>query len=118
MSNNLDFSVEEVTTRIVTITIKRRLDLFKAQEFRSLFQSLFDQGISHIVIDLNQTTFLDSAGMAVLVSVLKQCRQRNGNVRLVAPQVEGVKRMLELTKFDRVFEIKATAQEAVASFYG
>ena len=118
MSNNLDFSIEEVITRIVTITVKRRLDLFKAQEFRALFQTLFDQGVSHIVIDLSQTAFLDSAGMAVLVNVLKQCRQQNGDVRLVAPQIEAVKRMLELTKFDRVFEIKTSAQEAVASFHG
>ena len=32
-------------------------------------------------------------------------------------QIEAVKRILELTKFDRVFEMKKSTQEAVASFH-
>lgn len=118
MNNILDLGIEEVATKIVTITVKQRLDLFRAQEFRNQMQKLFDEGVSHMVIDLSQADFLDSAGMAALVSALKQCRQRNGDVRLVTPQSEAVKRTLELTKFDRVFEMKSSAQEAVASFRG
>lgn len=117
MNNTLTMNVQEEVTRIVTITITTRLDAFSAPEFRTQMQTLFAQGVKHLVIDLSQTPFLDSAGIAVLVSALKQCRQRGGDVRLVNPQSEAVRRIFELTKFDRVFGMKPSAQEAVASFY-
>ena len=117
MNSTLTMNVQEEITRIVTITITTRLDAFSAPEFRAQMQALFAQGVRHLVIDLSQTPFLDSAGIAVLVSALKQCRQRGGDVRLVSPQFEPVKRIFELTKFDRVFELKASAQEAIAAFH-
>jgi anti-sigma B factor antagonist len=118
MNDQLTLDMQEEVTRIVTIAVNNRLDAFSAAGFRSQLQILLDQGVNRLVIDLSQTPFLDSAGMAALVSALKQCRQRNGDVRLVAPQSEAVKRILELTKFDRVFEMKKSTQEAVASFHG
>jgi anti-anti-sigma regulatory factor len=54
--------------------------------------------------------------MAVLVSALIQCRERGGDARMVWPQAEPVKRILSLTKFDRIFEMKNSVQEAEASF--
>lgn len=116
--SQLAINIQEEVTRIVTLTITNRLDAFSAPEFRAQIQTMVGQGVRHLVIDLSQTPFLDSAGIAVLVSALKQCRQRGGDVRLVTPQSEAVKRIFELTKFDRVFEMKASSQEAVASFHG
>lgn len=118
MSNDLDLTIEEVITRIVTIKVEQRLDLSRAQEFRAQVQKLLDEGVIRFVIDLEDTPFLDSAGIAALVSILKQSRQRNGDVRLVAPKSEAVKRIFELTKFDRVFEIKSSVSAAIASFHG
>lgn len=117
MNSTLTMDVHEEITRIVTVTINTRLDAFSAPDFRMQIQELFAHGVKYLVIDLSQTPFLDSAGIAVLVSALKQCRQRGGDVRLVMPQFEPVKRIFELTKFDRVFEMKASAQEAVAAFH-
>ena len=109
--------IQEEESRVVTIRVTTRLDAFSVLEFRAQMQAIFEQGVRHLVIDLSQTPFLDSTGMAVLVSALKQCRQRGGDVRLVAPQSEAVKRILDLTKFDRVFDIKSTHEEAVAAFH-
>ncbi|MFN8442656.1 MAG: STAS domain-containing protein [Caldilineaceae bacterium] len=117
MASMLTMNVQEEITRIVTLTITARLDAFSAPDYRTQIQTLLEQKVRHLVIDLSATPFLDSAGIAVLVSALKQCRQRGGDVRLVIPQSEAVKRIFELTKFDRVFEMKSSAQEAVASFY-
>jgi anti-anti-sigma factor len=47
---------------------------------------------------------MDSAGMAVLVSLLRRSRQAGGSVKLIWPRSEAVRRTLQLTQFDRIFE--------------
>jgi len=42
--------------------------------------------------------------MAVLVTLLRRCRQNGGSVKLVMPRSEPVRRTLQLTQFDRIFE--------------
>lgn len=116
MSNGFNIAVKEEVIRIVTIAPQGRLDMLRALEFRKQLQAVLDSGVKNLVLDLSETPFLDSAGMAVLVSALKQCRERGGDARMVWPQAEPVKRILTLTKFDRVFEMKASVEEALASF--
>lgn len=116
MTNEITVNRKENTIRIVTLAPETRLDAFSAPKFREEVQTLLDDGIIYLVFDLSRTPFLDSAGMAALVSALKQCRQRGGDVRMVWPQAEPVKRILALTKFDRVFEMKTSATEALGSF--
>lgn len=116
MSGGFTVAVKEDVIRIVTIAPQGRLDTLRALEFRKQLQTVLDSGIKNLVLDLSQTPFLDSAGMAVLVSALKQCRERGGDARMVWPQAEPVKRILTLTKFDRVFDMKASVEEALASF--
>jgi len=116
MSSDIHIGIQENIVRIVTIAPEGRLDAFSAVRFRESVQNLFNDGVKYLVLDLSQTPFLDSAGMAALVSTLKQCRQRGGDVRMVWPSAEPVKRILALTKFDRVFEMRSSVEEAIKSF--
>ena len=116
MIDEMKMAIREDVIRIVTLAPEGRLDAFSAPKFRAKVQCLIEQGAKHLVLDLSQTPFLDSAGMAALVSALKQCRERGGDVRMVWPQAEPVKRILALTKFDRVFVMAMSAEEAVHSF--
>ncbi len=109
-------SIKENIVRIVTVAPQGRLDTVRAVDFRKQLQGLIDSGVKNLVLDLSQTPFLDSAGMAVLVSALKQCREQGGDARMVWPEAEPVRRILALTKFDRVFQMKNSVEEAVASF--
>lgn len=116
MSGELTVAIKEDVIRIVTVAPQGRLDTLRALEFRQQLQKIIDSGVKNLVLDLSQTPFIDSAGMAVLVSALKQCRERGGDARMVWPQADPVRRILSLTKFDRVFEMKGTVEEALASF--
>ena len=98
------------------ITPSGRLDAFNIADLRDAVTDYLDQGICQLVIDLSQTTFFDSAAMAVLVSGLKRSRQLGGDLKLVSPQVEEAQRIFHLTRFDRVFDMVATAAEARNKF--
>lgn len=94
------------------LTPPDRLDALSAPEWRQETSRYIDQGVSHFVVDLSATAFVDSAGMAALVSLLKQARTRGGDVKLVWPRREPVQRILRLTRFDRVFDIVPSGNSA------
>ena len=116
MTADSNLNIREDVVRLVTLSPQGNLDIFSAQKFREQVKKVIENGARYLVLDLSQTPFLDSAGMAVLVSALKECRQRGGDVCMVWPQAEPVKRILALTKFDRVFAMRSSVEEALASF--
>ena len=65
MSSELNIAIKEDVIRIVTLAPQGRLDTLRALEFRKQMQAVIDSGVKNLVLDLSQTPFLDSAGMAV-----------------------------------------------------
>lgn len=112
----MNIQVTDYVLRVVTISVQERIDAMNAPELRERSLALIDEGASNLVFDLSGVPFMDSAGMAVLVSALKRARQVGGDVKLVWPQAEDGRRILRLTKFDRVFGMADSAAEAVKSF--
>ena len=112
----MNLMLQEYTTQIQVITLNERLDAFSAPDLRGQIERLLDQGVNHFVIDLSHVPFFDSAAMAVFVSALKRARQAGGDVKLVWPQEEAARRIIHLTKFDRVFDLTDTTFEARQAF--
>jgi anti-sigma B factor antagonist len=112
----MDITITEHITRIVVAAPRQRIDAFSAPELRAKLEQLFEQGVYRYVLDLSAVPFLDSAGMAALVSLLKRARQAGGDVRLVWPSEEAACRILRLTKFDRVFTMADSAEAALVDF--
>ena len=100
----MNITVAEQVHRTVTIAIKERLDVVSAPQLKAEVERFLDEGVADFVVDLAETPFMDSAGMAVLVSLLRRCRQTGGSVKLVWPRAEAVRRTLQLTQFDRIFD--------------
>ena len=109
-------NIVEQTKRITIITFDERLDAFNAPAARKEIDTAMENGAVNFVVNLKDVPFMDSAGVAVLVNLLKQSRQVGGDVRLVAPANPTAMRILKLTKFDRVFAMFETVEEAAESF--
>ena len=112
----MDLKLTEHTTRVIVIAPEDRIDAYTAPQLRAELDQQLSDGCINFVIDLSRVPFLDSAGMAALVSLLKRARQAGGDVKLVWPLEVGAQRILRLTKFDRVFDISDDAKTAVAQF--
>ena len=112
----MDLILQEHTVKVHVITIGERLDAFSAPALRQQIEGLLHDGASRFVIDLTLVPFFDSAAMAVFVNALKKARQAGGDVKLVWPREEAARRIIHLTKFDRVFELADSADEARLSF--
>jgi anti-anti-sigma factor len=114
----MEIEIDERTVRIVALAPAGRLDAFNAPALRARTEQLLADGIRLIVCDLSKVEFMDSAGLAVLVSLMKRARQDGGDVRLVWPAADAAQRILQLTKFDRVFDRFENREGAFNSFYG
>jgi anti-sigma B factor antagonist len=112
----MNIVIREHILRVVIVAPQERIDAANAPELRQQLLEMVDSGANNFVLDLSQVPFMDSSGMAVLVSVLKRSRQAGGDVKLVWPKLEAARRILNLTKFDRVFDMADTAEAAVKMF--
>jgi anti-sigma B factor antagonist len=90
------------------------IDLFTAPELREVLGDCIDAGRKRIVIDLTETTFVDSTALGVLLGGFKRLRSRDGALAIVNVD-ENITRTFEITGLDQIFTIAATRDEAVAA---
>lgn len=112
----MDIQVQEHLIRIYIIKISGRLEAFTVGQLREEQTRLLGSGAQNFIVDLSETVFIDSAGMAGLVSLLKQARQAGGNVALIKPVNAAAYRILTLTRFDQVFVMANTISTALKHF--
>lgn len=102
--------------RIGTITVDGRLDALRATDLRNEIQQAIDDDVVRLIVDLSDAVFVDSAGLAALAKGMKDCRLRNGDLRIVAAAHPDAARVFSLTRFDQVFTMGATVDELIASW--
>lgn len=112
----MEIITREHLIRIHIIEISGRLEAFTVAQPRDQQTRLINGGGKNFIVDLSKTSFMDSAGMSALVSLLKQSRHAGGEVVLVKPTDPAAYRILALTRFDRVFTIVDTIEAAVRQF--
>lgn len=111
----MEISRQVLDGNIVLVQLDGRLDAHTSTQVKSTLQELIiDQEKPTIIVDLEQVPFIDSSGLAALVSGLRLAREKNGNVTLssAGPQAQVVFR---LTMLDRIFGIHPTIDEAKRS---
>ncbi len=88
-----------------TVTLTGRLDAVEAPVLREKLDTLLDEDRFRLLVDLSQLSFIDSAGLAVLVRARRLAGASGGEVVLVKPQAEEAQRVFRLTQFDQVFRM-------------
>lgn len=101
-------------TDIDIVEIEGRLTLIDVSEAREKLKAIAQSGKGKMVLDLGKTTFMDSGGLSVLISVFKAMQAREGRLVLSAPSAS-IQSLIELTRLQHVFEIFQTTEAAVAA---
>lgn len=83
--------------------------------FRKKIHELVDRGRTRIVVNLEGVTYIDSAGVGMVVSKLKTLRERGGDMKLLNLNVRGL-RIFGITKLMFVFDTFDSEALAVKSF--
>lgn len=94
------------------VALTGEVDLYTAPELKQELLRLVDQGAKSIVVDLSETTFIDSTMLSVLLSTLKRLRPNGGQLGIVCTD-RNIRKIFEITLLDRVFPLFETRADAV-----
>ncbi|RCK72437.1 MAG: hypothetical protein IGBAC_0511 [Ignavibacteriae bacterium] len=84
-------------------------------KLREKVKSLITDEIKKIVIDLSGVSYINSAGLGSLISVLTTVRNAGGDLKL-ARVGKRIKSIFVITQLVKVFDTYETQERAIASF--
>ncbi len=76
----------------------------QAESVIQVFRDLFERGVQKMIVDMAEVPFVDSRGLAALISGYKLFGSDSRNFKLAAPQ-DQPQLLFELTGFNRFFQI-------------
>ncbi len=98
--------------KVQIVKVAKRLDASNVTEFKQAALKSLEPENAKLVLNFSETSFLDSAGLGALVSILKSTSQdRNKKLALASLSVQ-VRQIFELTKLYRLFDIYNSTEEA------
>lgn len=106
----MNLQVEQPNHNTTILHLNGRLDASSQEAVKNIWLS--DEHLQYIIADMATTSFIDSLGMAALVSGMKTVCIRGGDFYIVNPG-EVVRVLLELTRMDAVFRVVATVEEVL-----
>ena len=111
---NFDIQTEKVADDVYVIALTGEIDLYTAPEFKQQLLDVVSQGAKSVVVDLTETTFIDSTTLGVLVGGVKRLRETGGQLSIVSSD-RNITKIFEITGLNRVFPLHATRAEALES---
>jgi anti-sigma B factor antagonist len=94
------------------VTVRGEVDLYSSPSLKTSLIEVDGVGWPLVIVDLSGVSFIDSAGLGVLVGALRRAREDGGELALVCDS-EGILKILRLTGLDRVFPLAATVDKAL-----
>ncbi len=110
---NFDIKTEQASNDTYVVALTGEIDLYTAPEFKQQLLDVIGQGAKYVVVDLTDTTFIDSTTLGVLVGGVKRLRPNGGQLSIVCSD-RNITKIFEITGLNRVFPIHATRAEAVS----
>jgi anti-sigma B factor antagonist len=110
---DFDIATERLDGGVVVIALSGEVDLYTAPEFKQQLLDAVAEGAHHVIVDLSDTTFIDSTTLGVLVGGIRRLREQDGDLSLVCSD-RNITKIFEITGLDQVFTISPSRDEALA----
>ena len=100
----------DATTHVVSVS--GEIDLFTAPEFKQHVIAPIAAGVDHVIVDLMETTFIDSSSLGVLIGAHRRLKARGGRL-IVACEAESIVKTFRITGLDGVFQLVGSVEAAL-----
>ena len=100
---------------VTILEVEGTLIVGNRQELKQKVLEELEAGTRKVLVDFEHTTYIDSSGLGVLVSLAKKIRELGGDLRL-ANLNDDLQTLFELTKLDTLFQISESRARALESF--
>jgi len=92
----------------LVVRIEGDVDLANAHDIDRRISAAYQSGIDHVVVDLGGTTYLDSAGLAMLVRVSSRLGAARTRMTVVAPPESVAHRVITLSGLATELTLQST----------
>jgi anti-sigma B factor antagonist len=107
---------ERTVGDVLILDVKGRITLGEGDELlKDKVNSLLNQGMKKIVLNLAEVPYIDSAGLGEIVRTYTTVSRQGGNLKLLN-LTKRITDLLSITKLLTVFETYESENEAVQSF--
>jgi anti-sigma B factor antagonist len=106
----MNFVVEYPNEETAVLRLSGRFDTDSLGSIKS--DLLAHEHLRYVIADMGQTSFIDSLGLAALVSILKVMRSRSGDFYVANP-ADVVRLLFELTRMDAAFYVVSDVDAAL-----
>jgi anti-sigma B factor antagonist len=110
----IEFAIEDrrIDDRAHVVAVSGEVDLFTAPEFKQRVTAPIAAGVDHVIVDLTETTFIDSSSLGVLIGAHRKLQQRGGRL-VVACDTEAIVKTFRITGLDGVFTLVDSVDAAL-----
>ena len=112
MSPEFAITEQPIDAERHVLAVRGEIDLFTAPELKQVLAESIEAGRIRIIVDLTDTTFLDSTALGVLIGAVKRLRSRDGALAIVNVD-DNIAKTFEITGLDQIFTILSTRDEAI-----
>ncbi|HEY5059102.1 MAG TPA: STAS domain-containing protein [Gaiellaceae bacterium] len=113
MSATFRASAIDMGDGVATVSVVGEADLYTAPELKAALMSAIDGGARRVLVDLSETTFIDSTTLGVLMGGVRRLRTVGGEIAIVCRD-PNIKKIFEITLLDRIFRIFGSFEDGVA----
>jgi anti-sigma B factor antagonist len=93
------------------VAVTGEIDLFTAPEFKQRVSAPIDAGRSSVIVDLTDTTFIDSSSLGVLIGAHRRLKLRGGTLVVVCDN-DAIVKTFRITGLDGVFTLVRSLDDA------
>jgi anti-sigma B factor antagonist len=109
----LVMSTSEADPQTAVIALSGEVDLYSCPEFKEELLRVIGNGATLVVVDLMETTFIDSTALGVLIRGVERLKMQDGRL-VVACNDPNIVKVFEVTGLDRIFSVHRSLDEALA----
>jgi anti-sigma B factor antagonist len=109
----LEVNVNEVND-VVIVKLLGNLDTNTAPDAESEINKKLEEGVQKMVINLEQTNYVSSAGLRIFLATAKKITASGGVLKLCGAN-DVVQEILDISGFSTILDVKKTEEEALAA---
>jgi len=106
-------SAERLATGGLVVHVQGQVDLYAAPDLKARLLDALDRADGRIIVDVTESTFLDTSALSTLFSAHRRARRRGGRVVLVNTS-DAIARTLSITGLDAILDVVESVPEARA----
>jgi anti-anti-sigma factor len=111
-SDALDIRTED---DVVIASLSGEIDLANARAIGSLIAGAVSNDAVGVVLDLSDTSYLDSSGVHLIFDLAERLSGRQQRLALVVPEGSRIRRVLDLVNVQAAVPVELTAEAAAAA---